>query len=135
MSAIAVRELWRYEWPGNVRELRNVIARVVALAHDSMIGCDDVRSAMAYGHTTGLGDRQLDDDDLRAREALAASLQDAGGATDAVARQLGVSRSTVYRRMDRLGIDVKPALRRPNIDDPPTSAMQLSTQGSLRSVP
>ena len=107
LSALAIRELSRYDWPGNVRELRNVISRVVALAYDSMISCDEVRSAMAYGRAAASAGRLLNDDELAERESLAATLRDVGWDTDVVARQLGVSRSTVYRRMVRLGIDAK----------------------------
>ena len=106
MSASAIRELSRHGWPGNVRELRNVIARAVALTHDSTIEGEDIRGAIAHGRYFVSELPAINDEHVQERELLVAILKEAAWDTDVVAHQLGVARSTVYRRMERLGINV-----------------------------
>ncbi|KQW45695.1 MULTISPECIES: sigma-54-dependent Fis family transcriptional regulator [unclassified Roseateles] len=97
----------RYRWPGNVRQLANVVRTAVALLDDE----DDTLTLVQVGaelseaqeNAAGVavpaalpssGDlRQLAD--MRIRETLAAF----DGNVSRAARQLGVSRNTLYRRL------------------------------------
>ncbi|AEJ60983.1 PAS modulated sigma54 specific transcriptional regulator, Fis family [Spirochaeta thermophila DSM 6578] len=96
-----------YSWPGNVRELQHVVERAVIVCHEEFIQVGHlpeelVREAggaeeTAYG---GLRTEQERVERRRILEALAAS----GGSVKEAARLLGVHRSTLYRKMQRLGI-------------------------------
>ena len=93
----------RYRWPGNVRQLANVVRTGVALLNDGedvVTAGDEVREALYVGveqanvgRDSGL--RQLAE--TRIRETLDA----VGGNVSEAARRLGISRHTLYRRLQR----------------------------------
>jgi len=97
----AVYAFERYSWPGNVRELRNVVERAVLLARSEVVGVADLRLTPAHTPPPTLEDMNLED----AERALirAALKRHSGNVTDAAAA-LGLSRSAMYRRMEKLGI-------------------------------
>jgi len=97
----AVYALESYSWPGNVRELRNVIERAVLLARSEVVGVADLRLTSANAPPPTLEDMNLED----AERALirAALKRHLGNVMDAAAA-LGLSRSAMYRRMEKLGI-------------------------------
>ncbi|MFA0154558.1 cyclic-di-GMP-binding transcriptional regulator VpsR [Vibrio sp. 10N.261.46.A3] len=93
----AIRSMNRYHWPGNVRELMNQIKRVVLMS-DAMI----------------IEDHQLDlpkqNDERRSlksirerseRDALLIVLESYGGQVSLAAKELGVSRATMYRLLNK----------------------------------
>ena len=87
--------LLAYQWPGNVRELENRIRRAVVTA------AGDVITAADLGFETSRGSRNAGPDERANIEAL---LLDCAGSVSAVAKQLGLSRQALYRKMERLGI-------------------------------
>ncbi|CAH6927908.1 Transcriptional regulator VpsR [Vibrio chagasii] len=93
----AIRSMNRYHWPGNVRELMNQIKRVVLMS-DAVI----------------IEDHQLDlpkqNDERRSlksirerseRDALLIVLESYGGQVSLAAKELGVSRATMYRLLNK----------------------------------
>jgi DNA-binding NtrC family response regulator len=101
-SADALAELRRHVWPGNVRELRSVVARATLLANGRQV---DVASArMAIG-ANGLFNGRVISRIPDARAELVALLDEYRWDTSKVADHLGVHRATVYRRMQRLGLN------------------------------
>ena len=98
LSSAASAALRRHPWPGNVRELRNVIQRAELLAQGKRIEVADLnlpRTAVARA-TSGA----VDPDRQRIEAALASS----HGIIAQAAAELGLSRQSLYRRMDRFGI-------------------------------
>jgi DNA-binding NtrC family response regulator len=87
--------LLAHNWPGNVRELKNVMARASLLARDAVIKAEDLGLPVAL---PGGADNEPD------REAIAQALARAGGVIAQAAAELGLSRQSLYRRMERLGI-------------------------------
>ena len=83
-----------YEWPGNVRELENRIRRAMVTALSEVITAADLNLTTEPGARLTFGER----------ERIEALLREARGSVASVARQLGVSRQALYRRMERLGI-------------------------------
>ncbi|ARP39196.1 cyclic-di-GMP-binding transcriptional regulator VpsR [Vibrio syngnathi] len=96
----AIRSMSRYHWPGNVRELMNQIKRVVLMS-DAVI----------------IEDHQLDlpkqNDERRSlksirerseRDALLIVLESYGGQVSLAAKELGVSRATMYRLLNKHGL-------------------------------
>jgi DNA-binding NtrC family response regulator len=111
----AVQALESYSWPGNVRELRNVIERVVALGEGSSIRLADlpdaIRAYRAVGHPlAGLGyfppptgsvlDSRRDEESVRVFEAL----QKHSNNRVRAARELGISRVTLYKKLRKYGL-------------------------------
>ncbi|WP_434656605.1 sigma-54-dependent Fis family transcriptional regulator [Chromobacterium violaceum] len=88
------RALRGYRWPGNLRELSNLLATLLALADDgAALDVEhlpaDLRDDMAaQGHAV-------------ADNAIAELLRRCGGNASAAARALGISRSTLYRRLGK----------------------------------
>lgn len=93
--------LVRNPWPGNIRELQNTIERIAAVCKDATVQEEVVRRMMAEDDSPlsipeEFGAASAD----RIREALAESR---GRQTEA-AKRLGISRSTLWRRMKSLGL-------------------------------
>ena len=86
------------EWPGNVRQLRQVVATALVRS----MSCDITLDDLPDGHR-GRG-RQLTRLEQAERQALVTALRDAAWDREAAARDLGISRATIYRKMSRLGI-------------------------------
>lgn len=96
LSGEAGQQLQAYSWPGNVRELQNVCQRALLLSPHSEIQSSDLGLPQISGSK-----RALDDID---RAALEQALLQAGGVVSRAAKQLGISRQALYRRMEYYGI-------------------------------
>lgn len=96
--------LERYEWPGNVRELRHVISRAACLQESGEV--DPI--AIAEAIDVGCGRPWIRMDVSRERRTELESLRQAhGGDPAAMAAALGVSRSTLYRRLQEVGLRLR----------------------------
>jgi DNA-binding NtrC family response regulator len=100
-----------YDWPGNIRELENRVERAVALAEADVVTAADLfpdeaarRPAAALAAPTGLSMTLAEVRDAAEREHIAQTLQATGGAIQDAASRLGVSRTTLWEKMRRLGI-------------------------------
>jgi DNA-binding NtrC family response regulator len=102
-SRDALESLRRHVWPGNVRELLNRVQRAVVMAEGRLIrpadlGLDVVVSS---GEQAPLADARS----RLERAMVTDSLRRNGHSVAGAARQLGISRVTMYRMMARLKID------------------------------
>jgi DNA-binding NtrC family response regulator len=103
-SSAALRALLQHRWPGNVRELLNRTRRAMVMAEGRLIEPHDL--GLEAG-THDDGDETLGAARLRAeRNAIRASLDRDGGNITQAARTLGVSRMTLYRLIDKHGIQI-----------------------------
>ncbi len=101
-SAEAETLLTRYPWPGNIRELRNVVERAMILARSGRIEPHHLPSdVMPF---VGPGGRLCSLEDVE-REHIAATLQATGGNIKRAAEVLGISRTTLYAKMRRYGLN------------------------------
>jgi transcriptional regulator of acetoin/glycerol metabolism len=96
LTADAERALLNHSWPGNVRELRNVLQRAALLAGDSLI------NAAALNLPAVLPARS--DEPVLDRATIERVLAEHDHIVAQAARQLGISRAALYRRMEKLGI-------------------------------
>lgn len=106
-SPLAMRLLQAYPWPGNVRELFAVLESSHIQAGDRRIEAQhlpvDVRGPRP--DTASSGERYqsaVPTEDERA--AIVSALADAGGVRSAAAERLGMSRTTLWRKMNQYGI-------------------------------
>lgn len=97
LSPEAERALLKHPWPGNVRELQNVIRRACLLSSTPAIGPEALALPAAEPTDPG-GELAVD------RPTIERALERAGGVIAHAARDLGLSRQALYRRMDKLGI-------------------------------
>jgi DNA-binding NtrC family response regulator len=96
LAPAAEEALQRYPWPGNVRELQNAIRRACLLATGSVIG---VASLNLPADQPGNDDAVQPD-----RVLVEQALERAHGVIAHAARELGLSRQALYRRMEKLGL-------------------------------
>jgi transcriptional regulator with GAF, ATPase, and Fis domain len=101
-----LEKLARYEWPGNVRELANVLERAVILCNGTVIQDEHIGPlAMSTAVATAAGFPTLEEIE---RQHLLRALEQTGGVLggpNGAARLLGMSRSTAWSRMRKLGIN------------------------------
>jgi two-component system, NtrC family, response regulator HydG len=94
-----------HAWPGNVRELRNRVDRAVALARGPALTAADLFPERAGGDKAEVGFSRLADVREQAeRRQIRRALDETGGRMAEAARLLGVSRSTLWEKMQRLGL-------------------------------
>jgi DNA-binding NtrC family response regulator len=101
-SEPALSALRRYSWPGNVRELNHVIERAVLMARGSAIEPADLR-LVAAGPASPADRRPMTLDEVEL-DAIRAALARHDGNVVAAAEELGMSRSALYRRMEKFGL-------------------------------
>ncbi|MCB9085237.1 MAG: sigma-54-dependent Fis family transcriptional regulator [Bdellovibrionaceae bacterium] len=118
----AIRELGDYDWPGNIRELRNIIERACISARrrsSEQIEYDDIsiqapkNSAYRLRQITCSlpeSPSDLTPENYReffitaSREYFRAALEAANGNISEIANKIGVGRTTVFRRIQELGL-------------------------------
>ncbi len=100
-SADALNVLARSAWPGNVRELNHTIERAVLLAKGSVIETRDLNLQAGREPERGLDEMSLDEvEAFLIRKTLARF----DGNVNQAAETLGLSRSALYRRLQRYGL-------------------------------
>lgn len=115
LSRDAVSALEAYSWPGNVRQLKYVLQRAALLSSKRVITAADIDIAIA-AQSVSYDDRRpmpLRSANAEERAFLLELLQSVAWDTARAAVYLGVSRSAVYRRMARAGIDAAARRGRP----------------------
>jgi len=98
LSPAAIEKLQQQRWSGNVRELQNVIERAVILCDGDLLepGDLEISSASASTAATPLEDAE--------EQTIRAALQRLGGNLSLVAKELGISRPTLYAKLKRYNI-------------------------------
>jgi transcriptional regulator of acetoin/glycerol metabolism len=110
LSPAARERLHRHEWPGNLRELCNVLRYARAVCSHGTIDIDDLPEGFGAPAPAADTRAQQPADDFDTHRLppegmlLMQYLRAASWNLSAVARQIGVSRMTLYRRMERYGI-------------------------------
>jgi two-component system response regulator HydG len=95
--------LLSYEFPGNIRELENMIEQAVALSGGGAIEIDDIIPDPSK-QPTSTGRALADVVDSAEREAIEAALRESDGNRERAADLLGISPTTLWRKMTRLAI-------------------------------
>jgi DNA-binding NtrC family response regulator len=108
LSPEAEALLVAYDWPGNVRELRNVLERAAILCpHGGEVGAAQLPPLGP--RSNGASDAPLE---MAERRVVQRTLEASGGNIVAAARHLGVSRGTLYRKIQKYGLAVPGGGRR-----------------------
>ena len=95
-----LNKLTRYDWPGNIRELLNVVERAVILSDGKSLGLDNINTAKV-NMPNSITDSSLDELE---KMAIKNALSKYQGNMSKVAAELGVGRSTLYRKMKKYGL-------------------------------
>ena len=123
-TSSAMKCLLQYEWPGNVRELENCIERAVALGDRCTIDVGDLPASIASGRHDGsdgaatvVATSSTDLEDIE-RATIQRVFEQVKGDKTLAGRMLGISRATLYRKLKRYNIELRPG------SQSPTQAMQ-----------
>jgi DNA-binding NtrC family response regulator len=111
-SGEAVQRLRTYPWPGNIRELKNIVERLIILSRSERIEAEAVTAVLPAGAVVSAGvalsGKPLKD--LAAdfeKAAIEAAIERAGGNMSSAARDLGLERSHLYKKIRAYGIAVR----------------------------
>ena len=100
----AMDALTAYAWPGNVRELRNVIERMVVLGHGDRLGVRDLPAHLRAAGPGGAGARPGTALRDAERQLIEEALRRHKGHRTRAARDLGISRRTLHRKLNEFGL-------------------------------
>lgn len=104
----ALAALQRHRWPGNVRELQNVVERAVLLGKGDTIRVEDLPATIATAPTVNVdlaGQHKLKEAlEGPERQILLKVLEEHNWNRHATAESLGINRTTLYKKMKRLGL-------------------------------
>ena len=106
-SAAAEKALLEYSWPGNVRALRHAVERAVILADEPVLTPSDLQldqpAPPPGGGSVSIAPTILNLDELE-RQTIQKALRKHGFNISRAASELGLTRASLYRRMEKHGI-------------------------------
>ncbi|NNG14285.1 MAG: sigma 54-interacting transcriptional regulator, partial [Gammaproteobacteria bacterium] len=107
-SQEALNLMMNYPWPGNVRELRNAVEHGIICAEAGQVTAhslpQDLLQYTYKSEATNSHHLQAEQNEIQ-REAIMTALREANGNRAQAAEKLGINRTTLWRRMQKLGID------------------------------
>lgn len=109
VSPEALQILTKYEWPGNVRELKNIMERLVVLSKLNVIPAehipDDIKGNKKLPSKSVMSGKTMSTIQEMEEEMIRKTLSDSGRNKSLAAKRLGISRRTLYRKMDEYKIE------------------------------
>lgn len=101
ISEKLLEDLKKYDWPGNIRELLHATERAVILSESNKISDLSLFVKNTQEITSGEKPKTLDEAE---RQFILQSLRENGGNVTQTAQSLGLTRTALYRRMNKHGI-------------------------------
>ena len=100
-----LHKLTNYHWPGNIRELRHAVERAIILADGTILQQDDFLFQETVQENKGEGIK-VDSFNLEEveRQAINKALNKHKGNVSKAASELGITRQSLYRRMEKHGL-------------------------------
>jgi len=107
IAAEALSLLMAHDWPGNIRELENAIERAFVLCSDGLIGIAHLpRELTSYRKAITADSVMRSAHDVLDAQAIRAALERNAFNRLAAARELGIHKTTLFRRMKKLNISL-----------------------------
>jgi len=103
ISAAGLKKLNQYSWPGNVRELQHAIERAIIMSENAVLEPDDFFLSSPVRKTGELEFENYNLDEIEKTVILKILKQAQGNITQA-AQELGLTRTSLYRRMEKYGL-------------------------------
>ncbi|MGB2906833.1 MAG: sigma-54 dependent transcriptional regulator [Candidatus Aminicenantaceae bacterium] len=103
LNTATLKKLEKYHWPGNVRELQHAIERAVIMSEDPVLQPGDffLASPEAGGDGVVFDDYNLDSIE---KTIIRKVISKYGGNISHAAKELGLSRTSLYRRLEKYGL-------------------------------
>lgn len=103
ISPVAMKKLERYPWPGNIRELRHTLERAVILSESPSLRPSDFLFPEVETRTEGVVFDSYNLEDVE-RTVIRKALSKCAGNVSQAARELGIARASLYRRMEKYSL-------------------------------
>jgi DNA-binding NtrC family response regulator len=103
VQSTTLKRLEKYHWPGNVRELQHAVERAVIMTEADMLRPEDFFFSSPDTDRKGIALQSFNLDDVE-KEVIRKALQKYGGNVSQAARELGLTRTSLYRRMQKYGL-------------------------------
>jgi transcriptional regulator with PAS, ATPase and Fis domain len=100
LTAAATDTLLRHEWPGNVRELSNALERATIVCEDGLIRAEDL--SLEPPVTVPVDGTDLN---VVERQTIERAMREVDGNKSKAARHLGISRTQLYSRLRKHGLE------------------------------
>ena len=102
-SATARNAMLEYQWPGNVRALRHSVERAVILATGDKLEAEDLQLTQPTPQAGSAGPVALNLEVVE-KQTIEAALRKHGFNISHAAKDLGLTRASLYRRMEKHGL-------------------------------
>jgi DNA-binding NtrC family response regulator len=99
----ALEALVQYNWPGNIRELKNIVERMIVLSSGELLTLEQIPDDIRQGRPQTSGAASLDGISKitdAEKELIQKALQETRGNKSTAAEKLGISRRTLYRKLE-----------------------------------
>ena len=103
LSAAVLKLLQRHHWPGNVRQLQHAVERAVIMAQSNKLQPEDFFLMNADSSQNTAFENTFQLEEMEKQTVLKAMKRCNGNITEA-ARELGLTRASLYRRLEKHGI-------------------------------
>ena len=103
ISSSALTKLQKYPWPGNVRELQHAIERAIIMTDTDVIQADDFFFLNQKGDTQVQNENVLNLDEVE-KNVIEKALHKHNGNISQAAKELGLTRASLYRRLEKYGL-------------------------------
>lgn len=105
-SEATIKRLEKYTWPGNVRELQHAVERAVIMSRDNVLQPEDFFFNTGQTPAKDQGEVNLDQYNLEDVERILIRkvLAKNNGNITHAAQELGLTRSSLYRRLEKYGL-------------------------------
>jgi PAS domain S-box-containing protein len=104
ISTEALSVLMAHSWPGNIRELENYIERAFVLCGEGQIDLKHLPEELTGSETSGKDINMQSAHNILDTQAIRAALEECGFNRLAAAKKLGIHKTTLFRKMKKLGI-------------------------------
>ena len=98
LTEAGLDEICEYHWPGNIRELEHCIERAVILTEDTSIKPEDLQLEASHGAPDGLNLQEME------IHMVKKAMEQYKGNVSRAAKELGLTRAALYRRMEKYGL-------------------------------
>ncbi|MCK5161139.1 MAG: sigma-54-dependent Fis family transcriptional regulator, partial [Candidatus Aureabacteria bacterium] len=102
ISEDALKILVNYSWPGNIRQLKNVLERMILLTSSRTLDVKDIPQEITA--VEGVPSKAGTTIKNAEKDLIIKELENTGGNKTETAKRLGISRKTLYRKMEEFGL-------------------------------
>ena len=103
LTQSVLNKLQSYHWPGNIRELQHAIERAIILSDDSTLESSDFLFSPIEEQTEGMVFDSFNLNNIE-KKVIEQTLKKHNGNVSSAAKELGLTRASLYRRMEKFGL-------------------------------